>query len=282
MRRAPSERSIKMLFASSGGICAFPGCVTKLVDPQSHALLGEMCHISAASSGGPRFDPTQSDAERNEAENLIILCPTHHSLVDQDASSYMAEALRRMKMQHENRVRAILDAASVGIGDRQAADFARQAADESVDFAIVIALPKELAAVRKFFPELWRVAVGSTSSRSYYRGTVPPAHGGSYRVVVTMLHSMGNLQAAHATADLIREWNPRFILVNGIAGGLSREQQDFGDIVASDSIVYYELAKVRSGGQERRNRQFQAVVLQKILWPQLVASQEVLQAQHLV
>ncbi len=151
-----------------------------------------------------------------------------------------------------------LDTAGVGIGDRQAKDFARQAADESVDFAVVVALPKELAAVKKFFPELAQVAVGPSSSHSYYRGTIPTAGGGTYRMVVTLLHSMGNLQAAHATADLIREWNPRFILVNGIAGGLSKGRQDFGDVVASDSIVYYELAKVRSAGQERRNRQFPA------------------------
>lgn len=193
MRRAPSERSIKMLYALSGGMCAFPECGTRLVDPQSHALLGEICHIHAASPGGPRFSPTQSDADRNEADNLIILCPTHHSLIDQDASRYTADALRAMKTQHEERVRAILDTASVGIGDRQAKDFVRQAADESVDFAIVVALPKELAAVRKFFPELAQVAVGPSSSRSYYRGTVPTAGDGSYRVVVTLLHSMGNL-----------------------------------------------------------------------------------------
>jgi nucleoside phosphorylase len=179
-------------------------------------------------------------------------------LIDQDPLRYTADALRVMKTQHEGRVRAILDTAGVGIGDRQTKDFVRQAADESVDFAIVVALPKELAAVRKFFPELAQVAVGPSSSRSYYRGTVPTAGDGSYRVVVTLLHSMGNLQAAHATADLIREWNPRFILVNGIAGGLSKGAQDFGDVVASDSIIYYELAKIRSAGQEQRNRQFPA------------------------
>jgi nucleoside phosphorylase len=217
-----------------------------------------MCHIHAASPGGPRFDPNQSDTARNEAENLIILCPTHHSLIDQDPSIYTADALRKMKSQHEDRVATSLSAVIVALDDQQAMDFARQVADESVDFAIIVALPKELAAVRRFFPELEQVTAGPSSSRSYYRGVVPTARGGSYRLVVTMLHSMGNLEAAHATADLIREWSPRFVLVNGIAGGLARQHQDFGDIVASDSVVYYELAKVRSGGQDRRSRQFPA------------------------
>lgn len=216
-----------------------------------------MCHIHAASAAGPRFDPNQSEVGRDEPENLIILCPTHHSLVDQDSSTYTAEVLRTIKAQHEERVATSVSAVNLALDDQQAIDFARQVANESVDFAIIVALPKELAAVRKFFPELEHVKV-VTSSRSYYRGMIPTARGGSYRVVVTLLHSMGNLEAAHATADLIREWSPRFVLVNGIAGGLSREHQDFGDIVASDTVVYYELAKIRSGGQDRRSRQFSA------------------------
>jgi nucleoside phosphorylase len=75
---------------------------------------------------------------------------------------------------------------------------------------------------------------------------------------MTMLPTIGNFQAAHATADLIREWNPRFVLVNGLAGGLSRQQQVYGDIVASDSVVYYELAKIQKQSKDRRSRQFPA------------------------
>jgi len=258
MRRSPSDRSIKILYASSGGLCAYPGCRTPLVVPQSRALLGEICHIHAASPGGPRFDPTQSDDMRNEADNLIILCPTHHSLVDQDPETYTAQSLLSMKQQHESRVAALIGSVAIELTDQQATDFSRQIDDESVDFAIVVALQKELAAVRQYFPELVHVAPSSSSARSYYRGTVPTSRGGSYRVVVTLLHSMGNLAAAHATSDLIREWNPRFVLVNGIAAGVSRKDQNFGDIVASNSVVYYELAKIRTNDHERRSRQFQA------------------------
>lgn len=258
MRRIPSDRSIKILYASSGGLCAFPGCTTQLVQPQSRALLGELCHIHAASPGGPRFDPRQTHDLRNEADNLVILCPTHHSLVDQDQRTYTAESLRSMKQQHESRVAALMSSVAVELTDRQATDFSRQIDDESVDFAIVVALQKELAAVRYYFPELVQVSPSSASTRSYYRGAIPTKRTGSYRVVVTLLHSMGNLEAAHATSDLIRDWNPRFVLVNGIAGGISREDQNFGDIVASNSVVYYELAKIRANDHERRGRQFQA------------------------
>lgn len=256
MRNAPSLRTIKTLFAASGGACAFPGCTTRLVQGSSGALLGEMCHIRAASEGGQRYDPTQEDLERSQAENLIILCPTHHSLIDQDPITYTAEALLAMKTHHESRVAVTMNTVELVIGNQQARDFARQVAGESVDFAIIVALRKELEALKYYFPELNHVPVISGSSRSYYVGSIATALGGSYRLVATLLPSIGNLEAAHATADLIRDWNPRFVLVNGIAGGLAQNEQDLGDVVVSDSIVYYELGKVRTAGFERRNRQF--------------------------
>ena len=46
--------------------------------------------------------------------------------------------------------------------------------------------------------------------------------------------------------------------VNGIAGGISGGGRQLGDVVVSSSVVYYELAKIRSNEQERRSRQFQA------------------------
>jgi len=247
-----------MLYAASGGFCAFSGCKSRLIDPQSGVLLGELCHIHAVSPGGPRHDPAQSKDANNDVSNLIILCPTHHSLIDQLPQEYTARSLQIMKQQHESRVADLLTSAAIGLSDQQAKDLSRRIDDESVDFAIVVALPKELAAVRSYFPELVKLAPSLTSTRSYYSGSIPTTHGGSYRIVVTLLHTMGNLEAAHATSDLIREWNPRFVIVNGIAAGVSREKQEFGDIVVSSSVVYYELAKLRAEDQERRSRQFPA------------------------
>lgn len=260
MGRAPiSTKTVKRLFAASGGICSFPGCNTKLVDSVSGALLGEMCHINAASSGGPRFDPSLSEEERSEDDNLIILCPTHHSLIDQDAETFTAAKLRAFKAAHEATVAAILSSIEAApIRESQTTDLARQVASESVDFAIVVALPKEFEALRSHFPELARVVATGHDTRSYFKATIAAADGSAYRIVATLLPTMGNLDAAHATADLINRWNPRYILVVGIAGGLRRDSQDFGDIIASESIVYYEPGKVRDTSVEPRNRQFLA------------------------
>lgn len=254
MPKSPGLKVVKALFAASGGVCEFPSCGTRIV--HGGALLGEMCHIYAASAGGPRYNPDLENSKLSEIDNLVILCPNHHHLVDQDPATYTAEALQQMKAQHEARVAMTIESAGLTVDNRQAVDLVRQVAVESIDFAIVVALRKELDALKRYFPELRQVAVGPGASRTYHRGTVATALGGAYRVVATLLPSMGNLEAAHATADLIRDWSPRFVLVNGIAGGLSPVEQAFGDIVVSESIVYYELGKLRSSGLERRNRQF--------------------------
>ena len=258
MRKAPSQKTVKMLFAASGGVCAFPRCMNRLVDRTSGALLGEMCHISAVSEGGPRFDPLQSGSDGNQTDNLILLCPTHHSLIDQAPDQYSSDVLRTMKAEHEERITKATSGESSSLEERQATDLARQATDIGVDFAIVTALPVELDALRRYFPELQHRNLDATQSRSYYAGDVPTAFGGKYKIVATLLHSMGNLEAAHATADLVHKWNPRFILVNGIAGGLRPGNQEFGDVVVSESIVYYELGKIRANELEPRNRQFPA------------------------
>ena len=256
MRKAPSPKTVKILFASSGGICAYPGCNTSLVNFASGALLGEMCHINAASEGGPRYDPMLSETDRHGSDNLIILCPTHHSLINQDPINYSSANLRLMKVEHERRVAGIVSDSQQVIGVKQATDFARQVDDESIDFAIIVALQEELNAIKHYFPELKLVQSSKEQTRRYYTASIPTQNGGSYRIVATLLNSMGNLEAAHAAADLINTWNPRYILVNGIAGGLNQRDQDFGDIVVSESVIYYELGKIVGAEMEQRNKQF--------------------------
>jgi nucleoside phosphorylase len=221
-------------------------------------MLAEMCHIRALSSGGPRRDTTQRDTQRNEEDNLLLLCPTHHSLIDQSPGEYTVDWLISIKQAHESWVVERLIKPSQPISDRQVADLSRQVQESTVDFAIVVALQTELAALMRYFPELKRVSTTKSGARTYYTAMIPTALGGSYRIVATLLHSMGNLDAAHATADLIHDWSPRFVLVNGIAGGLNREEQKYGDVVVSDSVIYYELGKVRESGVEHRSKQFQS------------------------
>ncbi|MFC7220515.1 HNH endonuclease signature motif containing protein [Streptomyces polyrhachis] len=102
----------KVLWARSSDLCAFSGCNQRLTvnlhDDGSQVLeaagipLGEEAHIISGSKDGPRFDSAYPADNIDSYENLILLCPTHHRLIDKrDGMGYSVETLRRMKADHE-------------------------------------------------------------------------------------------------------------------------------------------------------------------------------------
>ncbi|MDP3743696.1 MAG: HNH endonuclease signature motif containing protein [Methylotenera sp.] len=94
--------TVKRLFALSGNQCAFPECCSPLVE-STETITGEICHIKAASSGGPRFDKTQGDIERHAASNLLLLCGRHHKIIDSEPEKYTVEFLTNLKRNHEQK-----------------------------------------------------------------------------------------------------------------------------------------------------------------------------------
>ena len=60
-------------------------------------------HIHAASRGGPRYDPSQTENERKHIENAIWLCQSCSVLVDRDSATYTADMLRNWKKIAETR-----------------------------------------------------------------------------------------------------------------------------------------------------------------------------------
>ena len=101
----PADRAL--LWAVSGSLCCFPDCGVKCVeqanDNDRSVIIGHIAHIEANSDSGPRANPNLSQQERNSYENLILLCPTHHVLVDAQASTYTVEMLRTLKTAQEAR-----------------------------------------------------------------------------------------------------------------------------------------------------------------------------------
>lgn len=91
--------TIKRLFVKSGNQCAFPGCQAKIVI--GDAVIGEVCHIRARRKNGPRYDPNLTAKERDECRNLLLLCPTHYTLIDKDVVKFTPELLLDIKEMHE-------------------------------------------------------------------------------------------------------------------------------------------------------------------------------------
>jgi hypothetical protein len=95
---------VKRLFALSDNRCSFPDCTSALVEA-SGVVTGRICHICSKSETGPRYDPAQTDDERDGFENLILLCGKHHDVVDKSPNIYTASILRDMKHDHERKGR---------------------------------------------------------------------------------------------------------------------------------------------------------------------------------
>jgi hypothetical protein len=101
---SPSISVVKTLFALSGNTCAYDGCETKLTDPVRKQVNADVAHICGDKPGAPQYDPSMTDAERDDFENLILLCPGHHRLVDGlEPDRHTVETLRGMKHRHESR-----------------------------------------------------------------------------------------------------------------------------------------------------------------------------------
>jgi hypothetical protein len=104
-----SLRDRKMLWVRSGNLCAFPGCFQLLVEPQTRdqpgVMIGEEAHIVAQKPTGARGD-FREQAEIDSYSNLILLCPTHHRIIDEQPLIYTVTAVQDMKRLHEEYVRA--------------------------------------------------------------------------------------------------------------------------------------------------------------------------------
>lgn len=100
-----------MLYAESGNRCAFPKCgeILTMVDEASGLAInvGEAAHIVAAERQGPRGREPVDETERDKrASNRLLLCPTHHTLVDKRPLTYTVEVLRQMKRDHVDSLRS--------------------------------------------------------------------------------------------------------------------------------------------------------------------------------
>jgi hypothetical protein len=102
----PSDLTRLRLFADSGGFCQNPKCLRPLfIDAGGQKLhIGEMAHIFAATERGPRTMPTLSTEDRGAYENLILLCPSCHTIIDKAEDAYSDRMIQDWKEQHKARI----------------------------------------------------------------------------------------------------------------------------------------------------------------------------------
>jgi hypothetical protein len=111
----PSITDIKLLFARSGNRCAFPKCSAPM--EANETLTGEICHIKGARPGSARYDSHQTDVERHAYANLVLMCPTHHAVIDDDEEEYTVERLCKIKVAHESQSAPVPDAEAAAVAE---------------------------------------------------------------------------------------------------------------------------------------------------------------------
>src|SRR5687768_14681764 len=91
--------------ARVGYRCSCPSCraltTGPQVDPSKTLNVGVAAHITAASPGGPRYDPTFTSEERRHVNNAIWLCQNCGKLVDNDQTRFTEGELRLWKQTAE-------------------------------------------------------------------------------------------------------------------------------------------------------------------------------------
>jgi hypothetical protein len=96
---------VETLAKRVGNRCSNSGCRKRTSGPHTDddkALnVGVAAHITAASPGGPRYDPSLTPDERKSIENGIWLCQSCAKLVDNDEARYTKNILVRWKQDAE-------------------------------------------------------------------------------------------------------------------------------------------------------------------------------------
>ncbi len=99
-----------LLVFRAGGRCEFDGCNKDLsVDGVTKLKFNakQFAHIIADSPDGPRGRP-DSLKYAKDINNIMLMCPEHHKLIDEDVDTFSVEFLDAMKKKHEDRVRTLL------------------------------------------------------------------------------------------------------------------------------------------------------------------------------
>ena len=104
-----SVKNRKILWTRAGNQCAFPGCrqrlVEKVQDVGPDIVVGEEAHIVSRSRKGPRGCESIPQEGVDSYTNIILLCPTHHNIVDSAPDFYTKQYMIDIKSAHEHRVR---------------------------------------------------------------------------------------------------------------------------------------------------------------------------------
>jgi hypothetical protein len=145
-----TSRTIEKLAKMAGYLCSNPDCQCPTVgateSQDGFINVGIASHITAASPGGPRYDPSLTPDQRRHPSNGIWLCQIHAKLIDSDTGYFTVERLRQWKKEAEQKSFRKLVAPEHRIVDVASAQSQTSGELESLIHGLVAAGKKDLAA----------------------------------------------------------------------------------------------------------------------------------------
>ncbi len=104
-----SDRDRKILWAKAGNQCSYRykgnNCSQKMIEAPngSDTVVGYECHIVGKTKDSARFLENYHSDKMDTYENIILLCGSHHKLVDDKYNEqiYTIQVVRKMKNIHE-------------------------------------------------------------------------------------------------------------------------------------------------------------------------------------
>ncbi|WOY03667.1 hypothetical protein [Dickeya fangzhongdai] len=105
-----SAKTIKMIWGKAAGKCSI--CRQPLIhelNEDENILVGEIAHIVAEKNDGPRGNCDLDPIQRDNINNLILLCSHHHTIIDKDIKKYTIDKLHEIKKTHESWVSSSLN-----------------------------------------------------------------------------------------------------------------------------------------------------------------------------
>lgn len=121
--------------------------------------------------------------------------------------------------------------------------------DKNIEIALVVATPIELETALKFLNE-YEDDVGiykiQEDAFTFYCGLF-----GAYSSVLVKANTMATMQlgaSLQTTTSVIEKFQPKAVIMGGIAFGKDPEKQKFGDLLLSDSIITYNPSRLNKSG----------------------------------
>lgn len=224
-KHIPTETKLR-LFSEAAGHCQSPECLQPLFPAKmgGNKHIAEMAHVIPHGETGPRYEerPT-GEFEADSSENLILLCPTCHTVIDKDPDGYSRGKLLGWKRDHL----AVL-AYKQGI----------RAYDErgQVRQVVIAAVAENKAIWREYAPSdglSFEYDPESEAAKIWIqrmRGVILPNHFRTQAIIKANMHHLtaAELQIFARYQEHVRGLSERHIC--GVAGGAIRYPVEMDDI----------------------------------------------------